>query len=301
MFGLAGYAVRGPAQGALVASSTLLLSMMIPPLVVFSGAVVALVWLRKGPRDGAVVALLGLAVAALIARLSGIGPLAPLVVAVSCWVPALVMAAVLRHTVTLSLAMLSGASLAILAAIAVHMAIADPAAEWRAFFSALFNNAEVSEQLQLGGNEEVWQEFLAKTSEYMTGIYCSMLFLMAAFSVLLARGWQARLFNPGGLQKEFHALRYGKTMSIAGAVVLAVAMFLQLPIAKTIAIVVIAVFAFQGMAVIHALVAGKGLSVGWLVLIYIIGLIKVEAVLAIGLVGIADAWINFRQRFIKTA
>ncbi len=301
MFGLAGYAVRGLLQGTLVASSSLLLSMILPPLVVYSGAVVALVWLRKGPREGAMVAILGLIAAGVISRLSGVSPLAPMVVAVSCWIPALVMAAVLRHTVTLSLAMLSGAALAVMAAVAVHLAIPDPAAEWRAFFDAIFSNEEFSKQFQFGENQDVFKQFIAKASEYMTGIYCSMLFLLAAFSVLLARAWQARLFNPGGLRKEFHALRYGKTMSMVGAAVLAVALLLQLPIAKTIAIVVIAVFAFQGMAVIHALIAGAGLSVGWLVLIYIILLIKVEAVLVIGLVGIADAWINFRQRFIKTA
>jgi len=125
MIGLAAYAVRGPLQGAMVASSLLLLSLiliLLPPVVILSAAVVALVWLRKGWQTGLTVSLAATLVAALVCSASGLGPLAPLVLVISTWFPALVMAAVLRKTVTLSLAMLSGAALAVAVAVGVHLA-----------------------------------------------------------------------------------------------------------------------------------------------------------------------------------
>lgn len=301
MFALAGYAVRGTVQGTMVASSTLLLSIILPPLVILSSAIVALIWLREGARHGAIVAALAILASSLISLGAGLSALAPLAVVLSCWVPALVMAAVLRATVTLSLAMLSGAALAIITAIAVHLVVSDPAAEWRALFAAILENDELRAQFPMAGDQQAFGQVLDKASELMTGLYCAMLFLFAAFSVLLARAWQARLFNPGGLKREFHALRFGRIASIAGVIALAAAVLLKLSLAKSVAIVVIAVFAFQGMAVVHAIVAGRGISAGWLVLIYFMLILKIESVLVIGLIGLADAWVNFRQRFVKAA
>jgi len=131
----------------------------------------------------------------------------------------------------------------------------------------------------------------------MTGVYAAVLFLFAALALLWARSWQARLFNPGGMQAEFHALRLGRAASLFGVVMIAAAWLLELPVAKSVAIVMIAVFAFQGMAVIHALVARAGFSVAWLVLVYLLMLLKSETILLIGLLGISDAWVDYRNRF----
>ena len=74
---LANYAVRGPVQAALLASSVLLLSLVVPPLVVISSALVALIWLRQGARSGVLAVGLALTASTVIAVMAGMQPLAP--------------------------------------------------------------------------------------------------------------------------------------------------------------------------------------------------------------------------------
>jgi len=62
--------VRGPAQGALMAFSTLLLSLFVPPIVVVSNALIALVWLRLGPVQGLITVAIALVAGTAIASFS---------------------------------------------------------------------------------------------------------------------------------------------------------------------------------------------------------------------------------------
>ena len=82
---LAGYAVRGPVQGAIVASSTLVLSTILAPLVVISSAIVALVWLRLGHKAGLITVGISLLFSSTIALMTALPALAPVGVIFSSW------------------------------------------------------------------------------------------------------------------------------------------------------------------------------------------------------------------------
>ena len=69
MKALASFILRGPSQAILVAVGTAVLAMMLPPLSVISGAVVALVTLRAG-IPGGIVMLGSAAFVALLAYVS---------------------------------------------------------------------------------------------------------------------------------------------------------------------------------------------------------------------------------------
>ncbi len=251
---LANYAVRGPLQAALLASSVLLLSLVLPPLVVISSALVALTWLRQGPKSGLIAVGLALAVSTVIAMVSGLQPLAPVAVMLSSWLPVIVMAFVLRSTIRLELAIAAGAVLVLIGVLVVYLVIDDPAAGWREIIAIIAESAELRPRNLKDAEPEQIKQLLDRTSTLMTGFYASTLFIIATLSLLLARSWQAKLFNPGGMKREFHELRFGKVVSAGGLLCLLAAQVTGFEVMNSVAMVLATLFTIQGMAVVHSAV-----------------------------------------------
>jgi hypothetical protein len=295
--GLAGYAVRGPVQGAIVASSALVLSTIIAPLVVVSSAIIALIWMRLGARAGGVTVGISLLFSTTIALMTSLPVLAPAAVIVSSWLPVIVMAWVLRDTIRLDLAILAGAALVATVLVAVYAAIPDIAGSWRRLFAGVLENPQVLPGQLQEMDPEVRDQLLTSASRYITGLYGAMWFFLAALSLLLARSWQAHLFNPGGMQKEFHELRFGRIASGAALVVVMAAVFTRFELLVALAFLMCAVFALQGIAVLHGAVRQRGLGVVWLVVAYVLILFMVpESIIALAVCGVTDAWIDYRKR-----
>ena len=292
---LAGYAVRGPAQAALLSFSTLMLSLFMPPLVVVSNALVALVWLRLGPVSGGVSVAIALVAATVIASFAG-NPLAPAALMMSFWLPVIVMSMVLRTTVSLNLALLAGAALALVGVLITYLVVDEPSEAWRGLLDAVTQAAEQSTSGD-GADRRRVTEWLNNAGQWMTGFSAATQFILAALSLLLARVWQARLFNPGGLQKEFHGLRFGQAAGAPGLLIVLASVFLQAEILTNLAIVVIVAFAFQGLAVLHALLAQSKMQLASLVGVYVFLLVfSPTSVKLIGLLGLADTWLDIRNR-----
>lgn len=292
---LARYAVKGPAQGALLAITTLLLVLILPPFVVISNALVALVWLRHGPVQGAIVVAISLLTGTVFAAILG-NAFAPAILMVSFWLPVIVMAQVLRKTVSLNLAIVAGAVLALVGVVLTYLLVSNPAAEWQKVLDTVMR---ATEQAAGGGGADTPQvvEWLSNVGTWMTGFSAATQFLIAVLSLLLARVWQARMFNPGGLQKEFHGLRFGLAAGLVGLAVLVASVVFPLEVMTNLAVVVIVVFALQGMAVVHALTAQLKLPAIAMVGVYgFLFLLAPSSVKVIGLFGLADTWLDFRSR-----
>jgi uncharacterized protein YybS (DUF2232 family) len=68
-------------------------------------------------------------------------------------------------------------------------------------------------------------------------------------------------------------------------------------VAAEVVIVTLSLFAVQGFAIIHAIVAIKKLHIAWLVGLYVVSLFVLPQIMAlIALTGLIDTWVNFRQR-----
>ncbi len=290
---LAGYAVRGPAQAALLAFSTLLLSLVMPPLVVISNALVALVFLRLGPLPGLISVAVALVVGTAIAALSGRAAV-PAAMMMSFWLPVIVMALVLRKTVSLNLSLLAGALLALGGVVVTYLLVESPSDEWQGLIEAV---KVAAEQTTGGTDRQKVSDWLNNAGTWMTGFSAATQLIIAVLSLLLARVWQARLFNPGGLQQEFHGLRYGLAAGATGLAITVAATFFNVELLTNLAIVVIVVFAFQGLAILHALVAQLKLHVLVMVALYgFLFMLLPTSIKVIGLLGIADTWLDFRSR-----
>ena len=126
-----------------------------------------------------------------------------------------------------------------------------------------------------------------------------LLGLSNAFTVimclLLARWWQAVLYNPGGFRTEFHRFRLSPVLTIV-LLALGIAVSSLGQDYRFWAVIFALPFCFAGVALVHGLAAKKRLGSNWLLLFYIAWLFfdPLKAVLLIAVV--VDSWLDLRSR-----
>ncbi len=292
--------MRGRMQAVLVAVVGMALSLIMPPLSYISGAVVGLVALRRGWRDGAIVMALAMVAVSLLMMLSLGHPMFALVYGVVVWLPVLVLTQVLRRSVSLQLTFIGALGIGLAVVVVVHVLLAEPVSWWRdQILQPLFAN--VLAQGELSAEQRIsLQQMIEITSQYMTGIVASALVLSSLFSLFIARWWQALLYNPDGFGQEFRSLRLGKTLAAITVLTLALS-YLQLGsftvVVREVAMLLLVLAVLQGVALVHAVVALRKAHVGWLVGMYLLmfaALPQIAMVLAV--TAVMDAWLDLRRR-----
>lgn len=280
MRGLAEYVMSGRMQAATVA----VLFGLIPGFSLVSGAVVALVILRRGLQDGSQVLLWALLPAGLQWMLGDPTPVFVLVGVV-------VASEVLRKTQSwqLTTVLLALAGVALQASLPLQQ-------------DYLAHSQEVMDTLVANGLQlsiEVDGEVVSATSEQLVAamlqFYGGYQMLMMLGCMLLGRYWQALLYNPGGFRQEFHGLRFDWRLmaTLFALVVLGIygvsplndwlMMFCMIPI-------------LNGLAVVHSVVAQRQMGTTWLVLAYLLLMIAAPAFV---LLGFADSVIDIRKRIAR--
>lgn len=298
MKSLASFILRGQNQAILVAVGTGVLAMMMPPLSLLSGAAVALTTLRAGMRSGAVVMLGSTAFVAGLTWLSLGNVLPALMFLGVLWLPLWALSWVLRETRSLALTTITASVFGIVGIIATYLILGDVTSWWKEILTTLLEPA-----MEAGGplaDPELVEKVLADLSKVMTGIAAAGFMLNAIMCLYLARGWQAQLFNPGGFRSEFHELRFGIKAAVVSLVVIVLAM---LPmggisnVATEIMMVVLSLYVIQGLSMIHAVVAIRKMHVAWLIGVYMVTFFILPQLMAVvALLGLADTWLDFRQR-----
>ncbi len=279
--------------GVLFFEQILVFGLLVTPVVfMLSGAVVGFVILRHGEVAGvqtiAAAAVMVLALAFFAELLSLRIALMMLVV----WGGALLVSAVLRHTVSLGNAILASVPFAIVAALAAVVYQQPLQAYWNA---ALLNSmGPLTESQKNVLSEADVQALMENMSALLAASVGNWVVVIVVCGLFFARSWQAKLFNPGGFQKEFHSLQLGKQAAVAAAISLLLAIALKGAIWIAIASVLMFVFFLQGMSVLHWLVKQRGMNQGWLVGIYILILLP-QTVLLVGALGVADNLVRLRQ------
>jgi len=299
MQAFARYIMRGRLQAILVAAASALLSLVLPPLNYISSAVVALVTLRKGWNEGLVV-IAGMAmVLVLFAKLTPLDPLQALMLAVAIWVPVWMLALVLRYTVSLS-SMVGAAALAgCLIVVVAYVGIDDPAQLWRNLLGSVVEQAK---QQNEPAAAVALQQLAKSAAPFMTGMLMAALMLSFSMSVLLARWWQALLYNPGGFGREFRALRLGRHFAVVAMVVLAAAMAGGGggEAAGNALIVIMSAYLLHSFGLMHGVAEVKDINVGWLIAVYALTFILPQSALLLAAAGFVDSWIDIRARLEKS-
>jgi hypothetical protein len=295
MRALAARIMQSPVQAALLAALFAVLSLLLPPISLLSSAVVGLRTLRNGMRDGALV--MGLAtLACLLLGLALQGGWALAVAALAIWLPIWLLGGVLRLSRSLALTLVAGLLLSGVLVLGYELGRETPAQEWRELLTPIADSLDEAKVLAPGGKEQL----LEMLSRWMTGILATGFLLQAMLGVLLARWWQALLYNPGGFREEFHQLRLPQWVAaIALALLLANAWLGEGEgtLAEFAALLLLAAFLLQGVALVHGLAGALNARPGWLVAFYLLWVIALpQMVTALATAGLVDAWFDFRTR-----
>ncbi len=280
MHDLAKLAMRRPWQAAVLAS----VSVMIPMMFWFGAAIVGLVTLRKGLTQGLNVFIWASIPA--LAWWSGMQDPGALVVLISV----LLMAAVLRTTVSWQAALAAGGVISLLTGIVAPYLMPE-------LIETLMGLAEeFFKQLA----EESQQEYDANLQEgfklLLVASFASSFFGVAVLSLFLARSWQASLYNPGGWREEFHQIRLSPRMVIGLVLLIAVLPVLGVSPALLVAVAVVPIMVC-GFALVHAVIAKRKLGGQWLFGIYFSAILLFPTVLMlIALLALLDSLVDFRAR-----
>jgi hypothetical protein len=254
-----------------------------------SAAALALVTLRKGAGAGAWLMLWALLPSGTLLYFYGdSGPMALLL-------GTLVLALVLRSTVSLPMAVLASVAVGTATGLAVVMFAGQYLEQLAGYFGEFLANME--QQLSKGGEAVTLPRPEASQIAGMLGAGTAM---MSVLCLLLGRYWQAELYNPGGFGEEFRALQYpvGITVMLVVIALALASLGLQL---RTWAMIFFIPMTFAGLALVHARAAIRGQGTGWLGVFYAAWLVFDPVKLLVVFFAIADSWVNFRQRWAQKA
>lgn len=200
MQGLAEFIMRGRRQATLVVG----LSVAVPLLFWFGAVVLALVLLRRGWSEGMSVVVWG-ALPALAWAL--IGDPTPLLVLLG----SAALALLLRQRSEWSLVVMATAPLGLVFALVLMATLQAP-------LQQLAEQIQAALPQMLSELGEVDEAALARLQAMLVPLLAGLMgathAAMTLLSLILARAWQARLYNPGGFREEFHRLRLAPWMSV---------------------------------------------------------------------------------------
>jgi len=229
-------------------------TLAVPLLFWLGAALAALSILRHGFREASQVILWGSLPALVWVALGDATPLITLL-------GGSFLAIVLRQTVNLGLTLISALAIGLVFYLVLPVALAD-------VLTLVQEQSETTMAKAFEQAPEVWQQLKPMIGPMMVGALSAIQTLILVLCLLMARYWQAALYNPGGYSEEFHRLRlpgaYGAVviMMMLGATSFPPAVVGILPI-LTIPLIIAA------CALVHAIVEKQKLGGHWLFVFYL--------------------------------
>jgi hypothetical protein len=171
--------------------------------------------------------------------------------------------------------------LGVIVIIALHLIYPDMANWWQHWLTNYFAGVGTI----AGGDAHsmgVITGMTATMKYYATGMAAIMFSFYALLDLLIARWWQDKLFNPGGLRKE---LLSGGILALWQNVMMQDAMLL-----------LAMVFALAGLSLMHYVIAASHTKWWWLAIIYIVLSIVPESIVLFVLAGLLDTAFDLRKK-----
>jgi uncharacterized protein YybS (DUF2232 family) len=294
MIAIANYVMKGPIQAYLSAIAFALLAIWFTPVGFLAGAVIALVTLRVGSTEGLKVMAAASAVHLGVAGLLSGSYAAGIIVIIEFMLPIWVLAWVLRQTNSLGQTLQLAGLMAGIGLIVAHLMLGDMPSWWMTLF-----NQSVRPMLEQAG-VEYSIEMIETMAQVMTMLLAMFAVVLWFSVVIMGRWWQGELYYPGQFQKDFHELRLPRNVAIVTAVVALASMFFNDSSGGLLGDLfglLTVVLMFQGLAIAHNAVLKKDMSNGWLVGLYILLAVFPQTVLILSILGLADNFVDFRNRW----
>ena len=293
---MASFIMAGRMQAAVFVIVSTLISLLLPPLIVFNNAAIALITLRKGWQQGIIYTLLATFVLVITGLLLKQSAGSGLVAGVATWLPIVLIASALAMTMSWGRTLLFTLILGATGVLLFHLWYPDAAAYWKPVLEQMKPLLQQAYQLNAGSIDEKLNEAAA----WMTGTFAAALSILAIISLIIARNWQAMLFNPGGFGEEFRNIRIGKQASIALLVGIVIAIITGNQLVIELIMVGVAVFMFQGLSLAHALVKQREMHSGWIIGLYVfMFLLLIQTIVLLATFAIIDNFVDFRAKVAK--
>ncbi|MBB1605107.1 MULTISPECIES: hypothetical protein [unclassified Pseudomonas] len=280
MRALAEFVMRGRMQATLVVVAAAVLQ----PFFWLGAAAGSLVLLRRGTGDA-----IGILAWALLPALAWwyLGdPTVTLVMLGSA-----VLAQVLRSSMSWSRVMLASVVLGVFYVLLLSTVSAGLVQGLAEAFGKVL--PQVLSEAKLSADQQA--ELQAGLVPAVTGLLAASLQVISLLCLMLARYWQAALYNPQGFGREFRALRLAPAVAIALLLGVLVVPLLG-PQFAVVAPLCAVPLLFAGLALGHGLVALKRLPGFWLVLLYGLALMLGNVIC---LVAVVDSLFDFRGRLVR--
>jgi hypothetical protein len=295
MIFLARFILKGPSQAALAAAALAILGLLLPPAAWLSGAAIGVVTLVNGHRAGLVLTAYAAVGAALFAAIIFSVPLVALYFVLLVWLPVWAVAVVLRQTVSLALSLQLLTLVSLAGILVLYLLFPDFGEYWREPLNTMIQQLLDSNS---GFNEAHLKLVEEQVIRILPGLFASSFMVGAMLSLFLARWWQAVFYNPGGFGKEYRALNLGQVAALIALAITVAALAFKADVLNAMTLVVFSLYLNQGVAVLHAVFAGRKLNRTWLYLVYGLMFFIPQVVVLLAMAGLADTWIDFRRRLI---
>ena len=271
--------MRGRAQACLVA----LLGVLVP---LIGPAAVGLVTLRKGSVEGALVALWA-SLPFVVSYFAGQSSPFVAVMSILALANTLIVANVLRGTASWSLALVSDVCVAVGLVIVAGVVFRTDLGVMMSDLTELF--VSVSEQLE--------KDYVMPDTSSVLAWVAWMTAFSALLGVVVARWWQALLFNPGGFQQEFQGIRLESKVGL-GCLLLVILGFTLLSEFQFWLQLASIPLIVCGLSLLHYTAKVKKAGGYWLVLMYLglfLGPVMSGLLVALGAI---DSVLNLRARLV---
>ncbi|WP_339051064.1 DUF2232 domain-containing protein [Rickettsiella endosymbiont of Xylota segnis] len=280
----ASYVMRGRRQAVIVG----LLFTILPLFGWVSNVIVSLVTLRKGAKEGAIVLLWIILPAVVVASLGNRLIILYGIIGGSLFT--YVLALVLRQTQSWKAVLTASLLLGLLAVLLAHAWIPNITEVWVNQFGhyALmvknqFNVVVDTARLQ----------FFAK---FATGFQVAFITLSGLINLILARGFQSMLYNPGQLRPELKTVRLS-LWEVLILLLIGLLSFLGIVMAQDAISVVGLIFILAGLSVVHALADLRNVANKWIFLFYVLLVVFFPYVAAaLVIFAVIDSMFNLRYR-----
>lgn len=291
--------MAGRKEAAFFIILSTLLSLILPPVGLFSGAAVALITLRISWQEGLIYTLLGSAVLAIASYLRDES--LEISTGLIGWLPIVFFASFLAQTGSWQRTLQALLTVSIAGVLLFHLYEPEPALFWQATLEQF--KPILQEAYQLSSTEA--DKLLQGMADWMTAVFTAAIAITVALALLLARHWQAMLYNPGGFGKEFRELSIGKIPALVMVLCIVLAIVVGSTLAVEILIIAIGIFMLQGIAIAHSVVYQLEMGAGWLVALYVLLFVLILVLLPqmfvlLATFGIIDNFIDFRAKIAKT-
>lgn len=280
----------------------------LPIIGILGVLVAALVTLRKGIFDGALLTLaviLPYFISFFISETSFVQMMwAGIGIAVLSNLITYAFAVMLYRKCSWSMILQVAALVGVLGISVIHLIFPNVAEWWGGQLQIFYTQAQaVTGALKAQGvsQPDLPMEAINATKQYATGFIIAGILFNGILQLIIGAWWQAVVYNPGSLKKALHNIRLSRLASILFALSLLLA-YLGNSVVLDIMPVLYVLFGAAGLSLLHYMFGLMTPSAGWfwLTVFYILLIFSLPvSVIFVAMLALADAWIDLRLRFKK--